>query len=37
VRKLKWGWALYGLMVLAVLAFIFVGMVILGSVGSLYP
>jgi hypothetical protein len=37
VRKLKWGWVLYGLMVLAVLAFIFVGMAVLASVGSLYP
>jgi hypothetical protein len=35
---MKWGWVLwYALIILAVLAFLFIGMVILGSVGSIYP
>jgi len=37
-ENMKWGWVLIGgLMVLAVLAFIFVGIWILGSVGGIYP
>ena len=40
MRKLKWRWLLYGLIVLALLVFLFYlfwAMVLLGSVGGIYP